>query len=86
MLVAPLEMSKVPASVTHKVSDIIAGAAARKGITTFRADRDVDIRHEVEADTPVFTSDGVHTNEAGASMLATYIIRNIENSIQNIKK
>lgn len=86
MLVAPLEMSKVPASVTHKVSDIIAGVAAPKGITTLRADRDVDIRHDVEADTPVFTSDGVHTNEAGASLLATYIIRNIENSIKNIQK
>ncbi len=78
VLITPLEMSKVPPEVITKVSDIIEKTANSRGIATFRADREVAIRHLEETQSPKYTSDGVHTNSAGASLLADFILNKIQ--------
>lgn len=78
VLVTPTEMSRTPAEIISKVSDIIEVAGKACGVLTFRADKDVSIRHDEEKKNPHYTSDGVHTNSEGARMLGEYIIGNLE--------
>lgn len=73
LLISPIEMTKVPMEKITKVSDIIEESGRSLGITTLRADRDVDIRRQTELRKPTHTSDGVHTNPAGAKILGKYI-------------
>lgn len=82
IMITPIEMSKVSADATERVGDIIESSAAGRGVTTLRADREVEIRHAEESESPRFTYDGVHTNEAGAALLADFIIREISSVIE----
>jgi len=85
VFITPLEMSKVSPEVITKVSDIIEKTAISRGIPTLRADRKVAIRHIEEIESPKYTSDGVHTNPAGASLLANFILNKIQHSTFNIQ-
>ena len=82
LLVTPIEMSKVSPDITAKVSEIIEKAAQSRGIKTLRADRAVAIRHSEESVTPKYTTDGVHTNVAGAYILSEFIIKQISYNLQ----
>lgn len=82
ILVTPIEMSKVSPDITAKVSEIIEETAQSRGIQTLRADRTVAIRHSEESATPKYTTDGVHTNAAGAYILSEFIIKHIPTNLQ----
>ncbi len=82
VLITPIEMSKVPAEMTVRVSDTIESAGDVCGVTTLRADRDVAIRHIEEKNKPRYTYDGVHTNAEGARMLGEYIVGELK--IENL--
>lgn len=81
VLVTPLEMSKAPAEMTTRVADAIESAGNSCGVATFRADREVAIRHKVEKRKPHYTYDGVHTNPDGAKMLGEFLVVNLKNLI-----
>ena len=83
VIVTPVEMSKAPAVLTEKVSDAIEESALSRGAEVLRADKWVDIRHIQEASSPTYTSDGVHTNPRGASILADFIISGLMKSKDN---
>lgn len=78
VLVTPLQMSKVSEEVTRSVSDIIESVAKRMKIDVIRPDLNVGISHEQELRQPTFTTDGVHTNPAGARLLAGHIINTLK--------
>lgn len=73
ILITPVEMTKVPASKINKVSDIIEDAGMQLGIEVMRADRYVDIRHDVETEKLRHTADGVHTNPSGARLIGEFV-------------
>ena len=77
LLISPIEMTKVPVEKITKVSDIIERSGRSLGIATLRADQEVDIRRRTELIKPTLTTDGVHTNPAGARILGEYIIKRI---------
>lgn len=81
-MVTPVEMSKVSAAEIRRVSDIIEREAANHGIVTLRADKDLPIKHDIEKrnDNGVkrYTTDGVHTNEAGARLIGNYLSKKIK--------
>ena len=82
VMVTPVEMSKVSAAEIRRVSDIIEREAANHGIVTLRADKDLPIKHDIEKrnDNGVkrYTTDGVHTNEAGARLIGNYLSEEIK--------
>ena len=74
IIVTPLQMSKVSAEDIFKISDIIDKASSTRGCMVLRADKNVDISHEIERKTPTYTYDGVHTNAEGARLIGEYIL------------
>ncbi len=82
VMVTPVEMSKVSAAEIHRVSDIIEREAAKHGIVTLRADKELPIRHDIEKKSENgvkrYTTDGVHTNEAGARLIGNYLSQKIK--------
>lgn len=83
IVVTPIQMTKVSAEAVNNVSDLIEKAAVSRGFTVLRADREVAIRHDEECAGHRFTYDGVHTNAAGAMLVAQYIIPHIVNYNSN---
>lgn len=81
--VTPLQMTKTDAETIHKVSDIIEQAASAKGCIVLRADKEVGISHDEESKAFKFTSDGVHTNPAGARLLADFILPHISGFVKD---
>lgn len=77
VLMTPVEMSKTGVARINQVSDIIESVGSRLGLQVLRADRGVDIRHDVELRKHRYTSDGVHTNPAGAQLISEFIISNL---------
>lgn len=77
MMISPIEMSKATPDITEKVSEIIENTAKSRDILTLRADKTIDIRHDIESITPTFTYDGVHTNARGADEIAQAFICNL---------
>ena len=78
ILVTPLQMSKVSADITLKVSDIIDRAGRSRGCVVLRADQETAVRHDDEVNHYKYTYDGVHTNPQGAAHLGCYILNNIK--------
>ena len=74
LFVTPIQMSKTDAGKIFHVSDIIEKTASDRGFHTLRADKETGISHEVEAKSPTYTYDGVHTNPEGARLLGGYIL------------
>lgn len=77
VLITPLEMSRTSVARVAKVGDIIEATGDKLGLKVLRADKNVGIRHDIESKTRRYTSDGVHTNAAGARILADYILNNL---------
>lgn len=77
ILVTPVEMGKISPDRISRVGDAIEKVGNRLGIEVLRADRNVAIRHDEEKTKRVNTYDGVHTNPAGARLIADYIINSI---------
>lgn len=73
VFVTPAEMTKTSAENLTRVADTIDSVASALGYTVLRVDRDVDIRRDTEMKKFTLTSDGVHTNPAGARLLGEYI-------------
>lgn len=75
LLVTPVEMAPVTPDKVKRVGDVIEEIGKKQGIEVLRADKNVNIRHAVERIKPRrYTYDGVHTNPAGARLIANYII------------
>lgn len=70
LLVTPVEMTKSPAAKTRAISDNIETVGKKLGCGVLRADKLVDIRHDVETRQFTNTTDGVHTNSKGAALIA----------------
>ncbi|MDE7346831.1 MAG: SGNH/GDSL hydrolase family protein [Muribaculaceae bacterium] len=83
LFVTPLQMSKTDAESIFRVSDIIERTASKKGHHVLRADKETDINHEQEAQSPKYTYDGVHTNQEGARLLGDYILKFLISYLQN---
>lgn len=66
-LMTPPLFPKAPAERIHQVSDSIQMAGERLSVPTLRADR------QLLLDPATDTTDGVHTNPAGAAKIARYI-------------
>lgn len=77
VIVTPLQMAKVSAEEIFQVSDIIEMSALSRGCTVLRADKNVEICHDIEKTTPTFTYDGVHTNAEGARLVGEYILMHL---------
>ncbi len=74
VFITPLEMAKASVEETTRIASIIEEMGEGLGVEVYRADKDVDIRHNVEIQKKKkYTRDGVHTNNAGAKLLGTYI-------------
>lgn len=81
ILVTPTQMSKASPEDTQKVGDIIESVGSSLNIKVLRADKNVNIRHEIEKrKNHKYTYDGIHTNAHGARLIADYILENINNS------
>lgn len=78
LFVTPLQMSKTDAETIFKVSDIIEKVATLKGFPVLRPDKDLEISHDKESESPTFTYDGVHTNPKGAQLLGNFILTSIK--------
>lgn len=74
LFVTPFQMSKTDSETIFKVSDIIESTVSQKGLPVLRPDKKTVIKHEQEAKSPKYTSDGVHTNPEGARILGKYIV------------
>lgn len=77
ILVTPVEMAQTSRKNINDVSEIIESVSLEFDLPCLRADRDVDIRHDVEAAGHTYTTDGAHTNSAGARLIADYIVSNL---------
>lgn len=77
VLMTPIEMSKTSAERINQVGDIIERCGDKAGIEVLRADRHVPIRHLVEKKKFTYTTDGVHSNPAGAKLIADYIFTSL---------
>lgn len=77
LLVTPPYSRKIPEDRIEKVSDGIESVANRYGIRCLRGDRIFDFKDEGRAGNIEYTTDGVHTNPAGASRIAREIYNNI---------
>ncbi len=74
VLVTPTEMVQAPLERVRRVSDIIEGVAKGLHAEVIRADKEVEIRRDVEgAGRHRYTSDGIHTNPAGARLLGGFL-------------
>lgn len=85
ILITPLEMSKATPEMTEKVAHEILSAGESCGIQVLHASQNVDIRHDVEKVSCRYTSDGVHTNPAGARLLGNYIVDSLKQIIVQVK-
>ncbi len=74
VLVTPIEKATKTPEEVHRVDEIIEAVGHGLGLEVLRADRYVDIRHEVEKQQYTFTVDGVHTNPIGARLISDYLI------------
>lgn len=74
ILVTPVEMSRASVADIRKVGDTIERVGIELGIPTIRGDRDIPIRRAEESGQhKKHTYDGVHTNPAGARLIAETI-------------
>ena len=74
VLMTPLEKANKSVEEVHRVGDIIDSIGSGMGLEVWRADRHVNIRHEVEKQQFTYTCDGVHTNPEGAKLIADFVI------------
>lgn len=80
LLVTPPEMSKTTPATVNRVGDTIETTGKRLGIPVLRADKGVDIRHDIEKVKPHrYTYDGVHSNPEGAKLIYQFIEKGISN-------
>lgn len=77
VLMSPVEMSRTSVARINHVGDIIERTGQKAGVEVLRADKNVPIRHSVEKRKFKYTTDGVHSNPAGAKLLADYILTNL---------
>ena len=78
VLVTPTHMSKATPESVKNVSITIEKTCKKLSMPVLRADLNDGISHEIEKIKPhKFTYDGIHTNPAGARLLAEYIIKNL---------
>lgn len=77
VLITPIEMSRASVARITQVGDILEDTGRKLGLKVLRADKNVDIRHDVEAKERRYTSDGVHSNPEGARLIADYILNNL---------
>lgn len=79
MLMTPVEMTKTGVSQIRRVSDIIEECGKELNLEVLRADRNIPIRRDDEMKHFKYTTDGVHTNAAGATLIANFILQNLAN-------
>lgn len=77
LFITPIQMAKTDAETIFKVSDIIERTATQKGCHIIRPDKETEINHKQEANSPIYTYDGVHTNPKGARVLGDYILSHL---------
>lgn len=77
LLVTPVELSKVTPEKVTEISEFIEKSGNELGCRVLRADRNVNIRHDMEKQQFTFTTDGVHTNPAGARLISDFIFREL---------
>lgn len=77
MLMTPVEMTKTGVSQIRRVSDMIEECAKKLNVEVLRADRNIPIRRENEMKHFKYTTDGVHTNAAGARLIANFVLQNL---------
>lgn len=79
ILVTPVQMGRILPDKIHRVSDVIESEGNKLGIKVLRADKRVRILHSEEKNKPYRnTYDGIHTNPAGARMIADFIVDNLQ--------
>lgn len=79
LLVTPAEMAKTSVENVRFISHLISQTGEMLNIPVVRLDIVSPIRHHTESISPKFTSDGVHTNEVGAEVIARIIYDFIKN-------
>ncbi len=77
VLVTPMQSTKVSAALTEQTGDLIERCGRRLGIDVIRLDSSDCISRAQEQKKLTYTSDGVHTNEAGAQRIGELIVEHI---------
>jgi lysophospholipase L1-like esterase len=83
VITTPHQSTAVAADRLVRVSDIIARCGAILSIPVIRQDTGSGIVAEDERRRKVNTSDGTHTSEAGARMVAQFLLNEINTIVQN---
>ena len=74
----PVEAGKIPTAKINAVGDKIEEVGGKLGIRTLRGDRHIPLRHAEEAGKlRKYTTDGAHTNPAGARLIADYLLKEV---------
>ena len=73
VLVTPMQATKTSLSRIRRTGDIIERCGTALGATVIRLDREGCVKRKQELKKRTFTTDGVHTNEAGARCIGEMI-------------
>jgi len=82
VLVTPMQTTKTSLSNIHRAGDTIERCGKALGAAVIRLDREGCIKRKQELRKLTYTTDGVHTNEAGARCIGQLIGRRI-NELKN---
>ena len=77
VLMTPMHSTKVKEAVTEKTGDLMERCGERMGIHVIRLDKSGCVIRNQELKKPTQTSDGVHTNEAGAQCIGHFVAERI---------
>ena len=86
VLLTPLQNIHTSTYKTKMTGDIIETCGKRMGLDVIRMDQGVCIDREQELEEKCYTVDGVHTNEEGAKCVSAYVVKKVQELLQQDKK
>ena len=78
VLITPMQNTKTSVEQIEQTGDVIEQCGHSMGLNVIRLDQGCGITRNQEMKKKTFTTDGVHTNEAGAKRVGTYIAHRLQ--------
>ena len=86
VLLTPLQATKVDARLIRQAGDIIEDCARHLSLGLIRMDREGCVNAAQERKARKYTTDGVHTNEAGARLNGLLVAQRVREMLQQTNK
>lgn len=82
VLITPMQTTKVSAELAERTGDVIEACGKQLGVAVIRLDKEGCVSRAQELKKKTHTSDGVHTNEAGARCVGTFVAKRLKEVVK----